>query len=123
MSGFDLIMHSVSGSETEPAARIAELEAQRDAIDAEIEQVREGQLSILDDTQLKERFLQMADTARALLADFRQVEDNFRQLDRRVRERMTWFEGGKGEVLEEVFGQHDAIADSDQGRDRKSVVE
>src|SRR5690625_5062670 len=58
----------------------------------------------------------MADTARALLADFRQVEDNFRQLDRRVRERMTWFEGGKGEVLEEVFGQHDAIADSDQGR-------
>lgn len=116
MTVFDLLKQIVSGAETDPAARIAELEAQRDAIDAEIEQVREGQLSILDDTQLKERFLQMADTARALLADFRQVEDNFRQLDRRVRERMTWFEGGKGEVLEEVFGQHDAIADSDQGR-------
>lgn len=116
MTVFDLLNQIVSGSETDPAARIAELEAQRDAIDAQIEQVRDGQLSLLDDTQLKERFLQMADMARALLADFRQVEDNFRQLDRRVRERMTWFEGGKGEVLEEVFDQHDAIANSDQGR-------
>lgn len=52
------------------------------------------------------------------LAGIREVqgEDSFRRLDRQVRERMTWFEGGKGEVLEEVFGEHDAIADSDQGR-------
>lgn len=113
---FDLLKQIVRGSETDPAARIAELEAQRGAIDAEIEQIRGGELALMDDTGLKERFLQMADTARALLADFRQVEHNFRQLDRQVRERITWFEGGKGEVLEEVFGQQDAIADSDQGR-------
>lgn len=116
MTVFDLLKQIVSGAETDPAARIAELEARREAIDAEIEQIRAGELSLMDDTQLKERFLQMADTARALLADFRQVEDNFRRLDRQVRERMTWFEGGKGEVLEEVFGEHDAIVDSDQGR-------
>ncbi len=116
MTVFDLLKQIVSGAETDPAARIAELEARREAIDAEIERIRGGELSLMDDTQLKERFLQMADTARALLADFRQVEDNFRRLDRQVRERMTWFEGGKGEVLEEVFGEHDAIADSDQGR-------
>ena len=116
MTVFDLLQQIVSGTETDPAARIAELEAKRESIDAEIERIRDGELSLMDSTQLKERFLQMADTARALLADFRQVEDNFRRLDRQVRERITWFEGGKGEVLEEVFGEHDTIADSDQGR-------
>ena len=113
---FDLLQQIVRGTETDPAARIAELESRRDRIDAEIERIRSGELSLMDDTRLKERFLQMADTARALLADFRQVEHNFRLLDRQVRERITWFEGGKGEVLEEVFGEQDAIADSDQGR-------
>jgi len=113
---FDLLQQIVRGTETDPAARIAELEARRESIDAEIDRIRDGELSLMDDTRLKERFLQMADTARALLADFRQVEHNFRQLDRQVRERITWFEGGKGEVLEEVFGEQDAIADSDQGR-------
>ncbi|MEM1411209.1 MAG: DUF3375 domain-containing protein [Pseudomonadota bacterium] len=116
MTVFNLLQQIVTGTETDPAARIAELQVKRDTIDAEIKRIRGGELSLMDDTQLKERFLQMVDTASALLADFRQVEHNFRQLDRQVRERITFFEGGKGEVLEEVFGEHDSIADSDQGR-------
>jgi hypothetical protein len=113
---FELLRQIAEGSETDPQARIADLKRRRDALDAEIEQIRAGKLSLLDPTQLRERFVQAADTARALLADFRQVEQNFRDLDRQVRERITLGEGGKGEVLEEVFGEHDAIASSDQGR-------
>ncbi|MGB0515089.1 MAG: DUF3375 domain-containing protein, partial [Wenzhouxiangellaceae bacterium] len=116
MTVFDLARQIVRGTETDPAARIAELEQQRAAINAEIERIRDGELSLMDDTRLKERFLQMVETAGALLADFRQVEQNFRQLDRQVRERITWFDGAKGEVLDEVFGEQDAIVDSDQGR-------
>jgi hypothetical protein len=70
----------------------------------------------MDPTQLRERFLQASDTARALLADFRQVEQNFRELDRKVRERIATWEGAKGQMLDEIFGESDAIADSDQGR-------
>jgi hypothetical protein len=70
----------------------------------------------MNDTQLKERFLQAAETAQALLADFRQVEQNFRELDRQVRERIATWEGAKGDVLETIFGERDAITDSDQGR-------
>lgn len=113
---FDLLRQVVEGSETDPRARIEELERRRALLDAEIERVRAGDLSLLEPTQVRERFLQAAETARALLADFRQVEQNFRELDRQVRERMMSAEGGKGEVLEDVFGEHDAIASSDQGR-------
>ncbi len=54
--------------------------------------------------------------ARELLTDFREVEYNFRQLDRRVRERIALWEGSKGALLEEIMGERDLIADSDQGR-------
>jgi hypothetical protein len=54
--------------------------------------------------------------ARELLADFREVEYNFRQLDRRVRERIALWEGSKGALLEQIMGERDAIGDSDQGR-------
>jgi len=55
-------------------------------------------------------------TARDLLSDFREVEHNFRVLDRRVRERIALWEGAKGALLDEILGERDAIADSDQGR-------
>ena len=45
-----------AGGETDPAVRIAELERRRDQIDAEIARVRDGDLPLLDDTALKERF-------------------------------------------------------------------
>ena len=116
MTVFDLLRQIRDGSETNPEARILELERRRAAIDAEIAEVRAGRMLLMDETRLRERFLQMADTARGLLGDFRQVEQNFRTLDRQVREKVATWEGGKGEVLEEIFGDRDAIADSDQGR-------
>ena len=113
---FDLLRQIVRGAETDPQARIRELEQQRAAIDAEIEQIRAGRMVFMDPTQLRERFMQMAGTARGLLGDFRQLEQNFRELDRQVREQVASWEGGKGEVLDAIFGERDAIADSDQGR-------
>jgi hypothetical protein len=58
----------------------------------------------------------MAATARGLLSDFREVEQNFRELDRAVRERIATWEGAKGALLAEIFGERDAISDSDQGK-------
>jgi hypothetical protein len=71
---------------------------------------------MLDDTAIKDRFQQFLQMARELLADFREVEDNFRALDRRVRERIATWQGGKGGLLEEVMGERDAISASDQGK-------
>ena len=82
---FDLLRDISQNSETDPETRIAELSRRRAAIDAEIEEIRAGHMAFMDPTRLRERFLQATDTARALLADFRQVEQNFRDLDRQVR--------------------------------------
>jgi molybdopterin-guanine dinucleotide biosynthesis protein A len=104
------------GSESDPAKRIAELHKRRDEINAEIARVVSGDMPLLDDTALKDRFQQFMQLARELLADFREVEHNFRLLDRRVRERIALWEGAKGALLEEIMVDRDAIADSDQGK-------
>lgn len=120
---FDLLKQMRDGTESNPARRIAELQVRRDKIDAEIAQVLSGQLPILDDSAVKDRFQQFMQGARELLADFREVEANFRQLDRRVREHIAMWEGGKGKLLEEVLGERDTITDSDQGRSFRAFWE
>jgi hypothetical protein len=113
---FDLLKQMSEGSEPDPEKRIAELHKRREAIEAEIERARTGDLPLLDDTALKERFQQFIQLARELLTDFREVEHNFRQLDRKVRERIALWEGSKGALLEQIMGERDAIGDSDQGK-------
>lgn len=113
---FELLKQMSEGSESDPAKRIAELHKRRDEIDNEIARVLAGDVPLLDDTALKDRFQQFMQLARELLTDFREVEHNFRQLDRKVRERIALWEGAKGALLEEIMGERDAIGDSDQGR-------
>lgn len=116
MTIFDLLRQMVEGSERDPTTRIAELKRKREEIDLQIEQIEQGNVELLDETGLRERFQQLNQTARELLSDFREVEQNFRQLDQQIRERITLWEGNKGALLEQIFGERDLIADSDQGK-------
>ncbi len=113
---FTLLKQMSTGSETDPVARLAELQKHREAIDSEIARITAGDIQTLSDTALKDRFQQFVSLARELLSDFREVEYNFRALDRRVRERIALWDSSKGALLEEIMGERDTIADSDQGR-------
>jgi hypothetical protein len=113
---FELLRQMSEDSESDPEIRVQALLQRRDEIDAEIERARQGDVRPLDDTALAERFQQFVGMARDLLADFREVEHNFRGLDRLVRERIALWSGSRGELLQEVMGERDLIARSDQGR-------
>lgn len=113
---FALLEQMSLGSQSDPEKRLADLHRKRAELDAEIARVLAGDVPLLDDTAIKDRFQQFQQLARELLSDFREVEHNFRQLDRKVRERIALWEGAKGALLDEIMGERDAIGDSDQGR-------
>ena len=113
---FSLLEQISAGTEADPLKRVDELRKKRDELDAEIARVLAGDVPLLDDTAVKDRFQQFQQLARELLADFREVEHNFRQLDRRVREKIALWDGAKGALLDQIMGERDAIGDSDQGR-------
>ncbi|MFZ4738006.1 MAG: DUF3375 domain-containing protein, partial [Bradymonadia bacterium] len=116
MTVFELLRQILAGTEEDPAARLEDLARRKALIEAEMVRVEAGHIELLDDARVKDRFLQLAATARGLLSDFREVDQNFRDLDRAVRERIATWETGKGALLSEVFGARESIADSDQGR-------
>ncbi len=113
---FELLRQIVFGTESDPGERLAELDRQREAIDEQIARIKAGEISMLDETAVRDRYQQFAGTARELLADFREVEENFRKLDRQLREKIAGWHGGKGELLDDVLGSRESITGSDQGR-------
>ena len=113
---FELLRQINVGAEEDPEKRIEDLEGRKRLLEEEIERVRQGDMQVLDPTALKDRFQQFMLMSRDLLADFRQVEQNFRALDRQAREQIARREGPKKEVLGDVLGKRDAIIDTDQGR-------
>ena len=119
----DLLRQITAGAAVDPSVRLAALERQRAEIDAQIEAIRTGGDSGLDDTAIRERYTQAVGTARELLSDLREVEENFRSLDRDVRVRATTWDGPRGEFLATVFGTTAEIGASDQGRSWKAFWE
>lgn len=113
---FDLLKQIHEGSEADPAKRMEELQKRRDEIDAEMARVVAGDVDVLNATAIKERFQQFMQGGRDLLSDFREVEQNFRRLDKNIREKIAKWDKGKGGLLDYVFDEKDAIANSDQGK-------
>lgn len=115
LTAFELLRQIVEGAEEDPETRISALRARRAEIDEQIARIEAGELPLLDDTAIRDRFQQFAYTAAALLSDFREVEENFRSLDRVVREQIAGWDGARGALLDDVIGAREAISRSDQG--------
>lgn len=113
---FELLRQISEGTDDDPQSRRDELLRRRADIDAQIAQIDDGHLPMLDDTSIRDRFQQFTSLARELLSDFREVEENFRLLDRESRERIARWEGSKGELLAEILEERDVITGTDQGR-------
>lgn len=113
---FKLLNEIIEQSDTDPERRINELERRKAEIEEEIYQAKLGNIKVLDSVQIKDRFIQAMNTSREILADFRAVEQNFRDLDRKMREQIASWDKGKGELLNAFFYEHDGIADSEQGK-------
>lgn len=113
---FAVLKQLVQQSETDPEVRLAELQRQRDGIDAEMERIRAGNIRVMTGPEALDHFQQLTTLAKDLLADFREVEQNFRKLDRQVREQIATWDGTQGELLESIFSNQQDISSSLQGR-------
>ncbi len=120
---FDLLREIVYKSSVDPHLRLEELTKQKQEIDQEIAKLEAGVIERLNETQIKERFIEVRDAARKLLGDFRQIEYNFRELDRTVREKQADNSLKTGKLLDDVFKGHDLIRDTDQGRSFRAFWE
>lgn len=114
---FSLLKEIRDRSTTDIEARILQLEQDRDRIQQEIDQIREtGRVERYNQTQLQERFLLANQVTRQLIADFKDVEQNFRGLTRTVQDAQLQQDARRGAVVSRVLDADQELKESDQGR-------
>ena len=111
-------------SSTDQASRIEQLRREIREKEAEIERIERGELDVWDSTRVRENFQLVQETARRLLADFRQVEQNFRQIDSELRDEIMTTSLSKGRLLDNLFTTIDLrIWERDQGKSFRAFWE
>lgn len=113
------IVNTTSG----PYERIQKLREERNKIDKEIEQIQKGNFVRPSETEVKETYFLAEETAKRLLSDFRQVEENFRELDTQTRQSIIKSNLAKADLLDNIFQQQDYLWNTDQGKSFRAFWE
>lgn len=113
-TGLDEILKFASD---DPEERIQRLEREAAAIRADIDRIRAtGTVMAFSPVQINERYAQVLGSARELLSDFRQVEENFKRVAREIAERHAQPGMTKGAIVGHMLDSHDALRSSEQGQ-------
>ena len=85
-------------------------------LEQELEQVEKGRIPVLSRPQAEEAIRELYTLAAGLRADFRRVEDSYRQADRALRERIIASESHRGEVLDKLLDSHEHLLETREGQ-------
>ena len=96
-------------------ARTSELIKQKKELEEEIKLIREGRQIPLTESQKRERIRTLFDLASRLPRDFRKLEEETREIDRRIRVRMIEENTTKGNLLKKVLREESEQRLTDYG--------
>ncbi len=107
----------IDNTSEDPRKKIKELEKKRKAITKEINAIKKtGIVETYNDTQIKERFFNITKTARELTSDFKEVEQNFKDITLNLYKKQTQTDVNKGQILGYALDATDELKNSDQGK-------
>lgn len=86
------------------------------ALQQELEQVEAGEFEVLDGRQAEEGIREVYNLAMSLRADFRRVEDSYREADRRLRHTIISEQHHRGEIVDRLLDSHDDLLQTEEGR-------
>lgn len=103
------LSHSQSGREESLKRRIA-------ALEGELAAVQSGDFEVLSGSKAEEGIREVYQLAVSLWADFRRVEDSYREADRSLRQRIISEKQHRGEIVDELLDGHEALVDTVEGQ-------
>lgn len=114
---FTKLRDIIENANPDKEKRLAELEKRKQAIDEEIRRIKiDGYVSTYEDYQVKSRYEEVKRLANELVGDFKEVEDNFKEITRRIYERQQQTDLSKGKLLAETFDALYELRSTDQGK-------
>jgi hypothetical protein len=92
------------------------LQTRIDALVGELKQVQAGQFEVLDGPKAEEGIREVYQLAVSLQADFRRVEDSYRQADQQLRQRIISEQHNRGEIVDELLSGHEMLVNTTEGQ-------
>ncbi|MDY6054518.1 DUF3375 domain-containing protein [Micrococcus sp.] len=108
----DAVDQLAQDAEPDPAERIAALEAERDALDAQLARLKAGEEEPVSEEELREEAENVLHLTRELPADFARVAESITRIQRQVVTRLRADDSPAGEVLREYLEQADRIMEA-----------
>jgi hypothetical protein len=96
--------------------RAESLEARMATLAKELAAVNAGEFEVLDGPLAEESIREVYQLAISLQADFRRVEDSYREADRSLRQRIISEKQNRGEIVDELLSGHEALVQTIEGQ-------
>lgn len=97
--------------------RIQLLEDKKLEIEQQIQRIKTGEdVKVFEEFEIVPRFNQLNQSAKELLSDFKEVEDNFKEITKSIYQKHSDGSLTKSDILEFAFEALDELKDSQQGK-------
>lgn len=105
-----------SGLNPDASQRISSLERRAHELQEELKAAQQGIVPVLDTGEAIERIREIYTLANGLRADFRRVEDSWRQADKALRHTIINEQQHRGNIVDQLLDGHEALLDTAEGR-------
>lgn len=86
------------------------------ALQAELDAVEAGEVPVPSEAEAVEGIREVYNLATSLRADFRRVEDSWREADRQLRQSIVGERNHRGDIVDKLLDSHDQLLDTPEGR-------
>lgn len=86
------------------------------ALENELAAVERGEFEVLEGPRAEEGIREVYQLAVSLRADFRRVEDSYREADRQLRQRIISEQRNRGEIVDELLEGHEVLVGTPEGQ-------
>jgi hypothetical protein len=100
----------------DPKSRTAHLRRKIAELEQELAAAERGEFKVLQGPEAIECIREVYTLASSLRADFRRVEDSWRQADRQLRQSIVSEHNHRGDIVDKLLDGHDDLLDSPEGR-------
>ena len=107
----------VENTNEDSEKRIQILEERKLEIEQQIQRIKTGEdVKVFEEFEIVPRFNQINQSAKELLSDFKEVEDNFKEITKSIYQKHADESLTKSDILEFTFDSLDALKESQQGK-------
>lgn len=114
---FTKVQELVQRTNEDPEERIKALQEKRRQIDEEIKLIKQtGEVPVYEPWQIKSRWAEIERLSKELSGDFREVEENFKEIYKTISHRHADATLSKGQLLRLTFDALEELKTNDQGK-------